>query len=66
SAIAGLAKGLQLSVTAEGVETAEQFAALKRLGCDAAQGYAIGRPMDAEALRLWLSDYGAAPASLMA
>ncbi|MEM6745002.1 MAG: EAL domain-containing protein, partial [Pseudomonadota bacterium] len=47
SAIAGLAKGLQLSVTAEGVETAEQFAALKRLGCDAAQGYAIGRPMDA-------------------
>ncbi|MEM1314180.1 MAG: EAL domain-containing protein [Pseudomonadota bacterium] len=66
AAVTGLAKGLDLSVTAEGVETAEQFATLKRLGCDAAQGYAIGRPMDAAALRRWLSDYGAAPGSLQA
>jgi EAL domain-containing protein (putative c-di-GMP-specific phosphodiesterase class I) len=66
AAIAGLAKGLRLSVTAEGVETPEQFALLKRLGCDVAQGHAIGRPMDAAALRRWLADYGAAPSAMLA
>ena len=29
---------------AEGVETAEQLDALRALGCDAAQGYYLGRP----------------------
>jgi diguanylate cyclase (GGDEF)-like protein/PAS domain S-box-containing protein len=47
-----LAHGLGASVVAEGVETPEQLAALRRLGCDAAQGYLLGRPMQAEALTL--------------
>ena len=39
-----LARGLDMSVTAEGVETAEQFERLKALGVNFAQGYLFGRP----------------------
>ncbi|MBC8023840.1 MAG: EAL domain-containing protein [Burkholderiales bacterium] len=38
-AILAMAHSLHLSVVAEGVETAEQFRALKELGCDEYQGY---------------------------
>ena len=44
SAIVALARGLGMRVTAEGVETAEQFAYLRELGCDDAQGFHLGRP----------------------
>ncbi len=43
-----LARSLNLDVLAEGVETAEQAAWLKREGCDWAQGWHYGRPMPAE------------------
>jgi len=43
-----LARSLNLDVLAEGVETAEQAAWLKREGCDWAQGWHFGRPMAAE------------------
>lgn len=36
---------LDMSVVAEGVETVEQFALLRRLGCDGIQGYLVGRPV---------------------
>jgi diguanylate cyclase (GGDEF)-like protein len=45
SSIVTLARGLNLSVTAEGVETSEQFERLKTLGVNFAQGYLLGRPM---------------------
>ena len=35
---------------AEGVETQAAWDALRELGCDAAQGYFIGRPGDAETI----------------
>ena len=44
-AIVMLAHSLGLEVTAEGVETDEQLAAVRGEGCDAVQGYYIGRPM---------------------
>ncbi|MCP3473899.1 EAL domain-containing protein [Bradyrhizobium sp. CCGUVB1N3] len=40
----GLARGLELPVTAEGVETQAQLDILSRAGCDFAQGFLIGRP----------------------
>ena len=44
SSIVTLARGLDMSVTAEGVETQEQFERLKALGVNFAQGYLLGRP----------------------
>jgi diguanylate cyclase (GGDEF)-like protein/PAS domain S-box-containing protein len=46
-AIIALARGLGKTVVAEGVETAEQLAVLRDLGCDLAQGFHIGRPQPA-------------------
>jgi diguanylate cyclase (GGDEF)-like protein/PAS domain S-box-containing protein len=46
-AVLRLCAALGLGTVAEGVETAEQLAQLRDLGCDAAQGFYIGKPMTA-------------------
>ena len=46
---------LGLRVVAEGVESEEQLAALRRLGCDTVQGHAVGRPLSAVEIGRWLS-----------
>lgn len=46
-AIIDLARELNLAVVAEGVETAEQLAVLRSLGCEEGQGFLIGRPLPA-------------------
>lgn len=43
-AIANLARSLEISTTAEGVETEEQLQLLRAAGCTQAQGYLLGRP----------------------
>ena len=48
AAINSLGHELGLVVVAEGVETAEQRAALRAMGCRFAQGYLFGRPVPAE------------------
>ncbi|HMY40044.1 MAG TPA: EAL domain-containing protein, partial [Marinagarivorans sp.] len=50
-----LAHNLGLYVVAEGVESAEVWAELKQLGCDAAQGFYLGIPMPAPDSLAWLS-----------
>jgi diguanylate cyclase (GGDEF)-like protein/PAS domain S-box-containing protein len=44
SAVLGLANSLQLSSTAEGVETQRQLAILEQLGCESAQGFFLAFP----------------------
>jgi EAL domain-containing protein (putative c-di-GMP-specific phosphodiesterase class I) len=48
-----LAHNLGLQVVAEGVETAYIWDRLFALGCDAAQGFFMSRPMPVDALNRW-------------
>lgn len=48
-AIVGLGRALALTVTAEGIETAEHLAMLKAVACDEGQGYFLSRPLDTDA-----------------
>lgn len=51
AATVGLARNYDLDVIAEGVETEEQMARLKSIGCDEGQGYFFGKPLPAEDFR---------------
>ena len=46
-----LAHRLKFNVTAERVETIEQYKMLKKLGCDMGQGYLFSKPLPAEEAR---------------
>ncbi len=54
--IAVLAQNLRLDVIAEGVETPEQLAQLRAIGCGYAQGYLFSRPLTPENVRRLLSE----------
>ncbi len=56
-AIVAMGKAMGLEVVAEGVETDQQYAIVRRLGCDLAQGYFIARPMPAAQLQAWCGGY---------
>ncbi|NMC32964.1 MAG: EAL domain-containing protein [Veillonellaceae bacterium] len=53
-AIIALAHRLGIVVVAEGIETDEQLALLKKFGCDIIQGYHLSAPLPAEKLAEWL------------
>jgi EAL domain-containing protein (putative c-di-GMP-specific phosphodiesterase class I) len=55
SSIITMVAGLRLSLIAEGVETREQAAELRRLGCRLMQGYLFGRPVPAAEFRALLA-----------
>ena len=57
-AIISMAKSLHLSVTGEGIETAEQARLLRGWACDLGQGYFFSRPLDAAALTELLRTIG--------
>ena len=44
-AVIAMAHGLGLEAVAEGIETPEQLAVLRRYGCDEGQGFLLGRPI---------------------
>lgn len=49
-----LAHNLSLNVTAEGIETAQHLAQLRRLNCEYGQGYFFSQPLDSDAAVLLL------------
>ena len=51
--VIALAKQLDCETVAEGIETAEQYAFLREVGCDVAQGYLFGKPMAAASFEGW-------------
>ena len=57
-----LAHSLNLTVVAEGVETAATWNRLRDFGCDQAQGYYLARPMPAQLLTGWLLSRPVPPA----
>jgi diguanylate cyclase (GGDEF)-like protein/PAS domain S-box-containing protein len=62
-AILAMAHALDLIVVAEGIETEEQAAVLRELGCERAQGYALARPAAPEAIAALVSPARAEPSS---
>jgi EAL domain-containing protein (putative c-di-GMP-specific phosphodiesterase class I) len=54
-AIVDMGRTLSLTVTAEGIETAEQLDMLKAISCDEGQGYFLSKPLDVEAFTELLS-----------
>ncbi len=52
-----MARRMGMRLVVEGVETAEDFRALKSLGMPVVQGFYIARPMPAEQLQEWLLEH---------
>jgi EAL domain-containing protein (putative c-di-GMP-specific phosphodiesterase class I) len=52
-----LAHALQIEVVAEGVETRQQLAMLKEIGCEYAQGYLFSRPLSASDVEKFVLSY---------
>lgn len=53
-AITDLARGLGISIVAEGAETQEELASLLEIGCTQVQGYVIAFPMPKKEFQAWL------------
>jgi len=64
AAIIALAHSLEMTVVAEGVETANQHRQLTKMGSDACQGFYFGKPMPATNLHTFLKHQQAAGAPL--
>lgn len=56
SALVTLGHNLGMSVVAEGVESSEQFAVLKELRCNEAQGYFLSYPLSSDEFERWLTE----------
>jgi EAL domain-containing protein (putative c-di-GMP-specific phosphodiesterase class I) len=65
TALVRVGQSMQLTVIAEGVETAGQQSVLSELGCDAVQGFFYAPALAPPALALWLLDHSAGRAGAM-
>jgi hypothetical protein len=57
-AIVSLAEALGMDTTAEGAETQDELALIRRLGCSHIQGYVYGRPLAADEVLQRQSSHG--------
>ncbi|ATE61196.1 sensor domain-containing protein [Thauera sinica] len=55
--IIGLGRAFGRLVIAEGAETPAHIEQLKALGCDLAQGYGLSRPIPADGVMQWVTDW---------
>ena len=55
--VISLADAFDKEIIAEGVETTDHGVMLLIMGCDAAQGYGIARPLPANDFAIWLENY---------
>jgi diguanylate cyclase (GGDEF)-like protein/PAS domain S-box-containing protein len=58
-----LARQLDMSVVAEGIEDESTAELLRRLGCDEGQGYYFGKPVPADEFNFWVSHRQVRPAA---
>ncbi|CCG03876.1 EAL domain-containing protein [Blastococcus saxobsidens] len=58
SAVIALARSLNLSTVAEGVETADQAAELARMGATYLQGFGLSQPMTGSRTAAWFASHG--------
>ena len=61
-----MARTLNLTVTAEGIETPEQLAHVRALGCDRGQGYYVARPAPPELIGVLLEANATVPRPIIA
>jgi EAL domain-containing protein (putative c-di-GMP-specific phosphodiesterase class I)/ActR/RegA family two-component response regulator len=61
----GIARRLGMKCVAEGVETQDDWQALRELDCDIAQGFFIGRPMPLEQVGEWLNRWRVRAATIL-
>ncbi|MHB1246804.1 MAG: putative bifunctional diguanylate cyclase/phosphodiesterase [Sulfuriferula sp.] len=64
TAIIAMAKGLHLNLIAEGVETENQLAFLRKMECDEIQGFLLSEPLTAHAATTMLIENVTPPAAL--
>lgn len=57
SAIVTMAKGFNMKVIAEGVETQENYRLLTELGCDYIQGYLLSKPLATENVMTFINQF---------
>jgi EAL domain-containing protein (putative c-di-GMP-specific phosphodiesterase class I) len=55
--VISLSKSFKRAVIAEGVETIEHGTVLLEMGCELAQGYGIAKPLPADDIPAWLTDW---------
>ena len=56
-AIVGIAKSLEISCVAEGIESEEQAGILRAMGCEYVQGYLFARPMPLDQFKVWFDGF---------
>lgn len=61
-AIVAMSHRLGIGVIAEGIETEEELARVRDIGCEFAQGYLYARPLDVQAATQWVVEDRARPA----
>ena len=60
-AVVAMGHSLGLEVVAEGVETPDQAGHLRRLHCNAMQGYLVSRPLPAEQMTAFMQTFAPLP-----